>query len=197
MPAIVQRNKVLQTLKCSIEAAGLLIDRRILAAVEDLDTAVVLEVVLWVEAATRSPGKALDTIVAWELPRGNAQFSHWFAFNYASIIEILERSISKIRLRSALKYLVQDLSILEARRKRDQFPTCVEYRLDFDQLSRWMSLPRPEDLDVFQRSRPQKRKFVMPKLHPVTGKVHGWHDREASTNIDVKAEVSKVPGEKV
>lgn len=167
-------------LKCAIEANGILIDRRILATVEDLDTAVVLGFVFWIELITR-PGKpkVVKPNAFWTPPRGCDTYSHWFNFKYADAVELLEHGISHTRLRSALKYLIQNLEILETRRQPNQFPSMVEYRINFDRLDLWMNIPRPEDYDVFQRSRPPKRKNAMPKIHPRSGKAHGWHKRYA------------------
>lgn len=176
----------LEALKCALEENGILIDRRILATVEDLDTAVVLGFALWVELATRDPDNGgapvvIDTAAPWAPPRGCDTFSHWFVLNISDTIILLEHSISRARLRSALRYLVQDLLVMEAQRQTGVFPATVEYRINFDQLSLWMNIPRPEDYDAFQRSRPQKRKFIMPRIHPLSGKLHGWYYRDTRT----------------
>ena len=170
-------------LKVSFEENGILIDRRILSAVEDLDAALTLCFVLWVEMFTRAEdnGRPEDINPAepWMPPKGCDVFSHWFAFNYADTVDLFERALSKIRLRSCLKWLITDLGIIETRRQRGTFPSIVEYRVNYDKLVLWMTIPRPEDYTVFQRDKPQKRRFIVPKIHPHTGKTHSWHTRGA------------------
>ena len=182
-------------LKVSFEENGILLDRRILSAVEDLDAALTLCFVLWVEMFTRPEGHGrpvdINPAEPWLPPKGCDEFSHWFAFTYADVVDLFERALSKIRLRTCLKWLITDLGLIETRRQPDAFPSVVEYRINYDRLVIWMSIPRPEEYTVFQRGRPAKRKFIMPKIHPITKKISGWHSREAKMGRRLKKVLPK------
>ena len=180
-----KRPLTIQQLKIAFDERGMLIDRALLSTVEDLDTAVLLTVLLWIELGTREGVEKLDLSQPWTVPRDEIE-SHWFTFSYEDIVEVLERAISKTRIRSALKYMIQDLDVLEARRQPGHFPAMVEYRLSFEKLAEWMVMPRPEDYTVFQRSRPPTRKFLLPIIHPKSGKPHGWYHRDAKVTRHAK-----------